>query len=128
MMQKNFLEGLIALGNCYALCDENDQAQGVYRNCIRLFPGCHLTNLYMGMEFMRINKLKTALIAYEETLNYTNNDPYVFNEMGIVFYKLKQYLRALDFYDRGLSICNERYSYIYYTLILNKAHCLRKMK
>ena len=48
-LNKNFPESWIALGNCYAGQDESDQALSSYRTCLRLFPGCHCSNLYIGM-------------------------------------------------------------------------------
>jgi len=36
----------------------------VYRTVSRVFPGCYLADLYMGMEYLRTNNLKTALLSF----------------------------------------------------------------
>ena len=128
MINKQFSEGLIALGNCYASSDENDQALGIYRNCMRLFPGCHYANLYIGMEYTKSNNLKTALLAFQEALNVSNSDPFVYNEIGVIYYKQKQYERAIDIFAKGLEYCKEDKSYVFHSLTLNRGHCHRKLK
>ncbi len=52
------------LGHTYAAQDEADNAMGVYRTACRLFPNSHLPHLYMGMEYLRVNNTKTALISF----------------------------------------------------------------
>lgn len=127
-INKFFPEGLIALGNCYAAQDELDQALNSYRSCFRLFPGCYLANLYVGMEFARTNNARTALLAFQEALNISNPDPLVYNEIGVVYYKNKFYERAKEFFIEGIEACKEDKSYLYQTLIINLGHCLRKLK
>jgi anaphase-promoting complex subunit 6 len=36
-----------------------------YRAAARLFPGCHLANLFIGMEYLRMNNYPTALLQLE---------------------------------------------------------------
>jgi anaphase-promoting complex subunit 6 len=45
-----------------------------YRTAARLFPGCHLANQCIGMEYLRTNKLSTALIAFEQATKINSND------------------------------------------------------
>jgi anaphase-promoting complex subunit 6 len=121
-------EGWIALGNCYAAQDESDQALSAYRTCLRLFPGCHFANLYIGMEFIRTNNLKTALVAFQDALMISHNDPLVFNEIGVVFYKQRMYDEAESHFLKGLEICKEDKSIVYQTLTLNLGHTYRKLR
>jgi anaphase-promoting complex subunit 6 len=58
-----------------------------YRTVARLFPGCHLANLYMGMEYLRTKNLRTALLSFELAKEVQANDPVVWNEIGVVLYK-----------------------------------------
>ena len=46
-----------------AVQDESDQAMSIYRTIVRLFPGCAQAHLYMGMEYLRTNNLKTATLS-----------------------------------------------------------------
>jgi len=127
-LNKHFPEGWIGLGNCYAAQDESDQALSAYRTCLRLFPGCHYANLYIGMEFVRTNNLKTALIAFQDALNITKSDPLVYNEIGVVFYKQRLNEDAEFHFLKGLEICKEDKSNVYQSLTINLANTYRKLK
>jgi anaphase-promoting complex subunit 6 len=128
-LNKNFPEGWIALGNSYAGQDESDQALNAYRTCLRLFPGCHYSNLYIGMEFIRTNNFKTAFITFQNALLLSINDPLIYNEIGVVYYKQKQFEDAEKYFLKGVSICNnEDRAITTQTLLLNLGHCYKKMK
>lgn len=127
-INKHFPEGLIALGNCYAAQDELDQALSAYRTCLRLFPGCHLANLYVGMEYAKSNNLRTALLAFQEAFIISNSDPLVYNEIAVVYYKQKIYEKAKDYFLEGIKACKEDKSYVYQSLMINLGHTLRKLK
>lgn len=62
---KNFAPGWIAFGHAYSAQDESDPAMNAYRTVGRLFPGCHYASLYIGMEYMRMNNFKTALLEFK---------------------------------------------------------------
>jgi len=57
-----------------------------YRTAARLFPGCHKASLYIGMEYMRMNNAKTALMQFKEALRLNKSDPLVLNEIAVVYY------------------------------------------
>ena len=90
-IDKHFAASWIAFGHAFAAQDESDQAMAAYRTAARLFPGCHLAPLFIGMEYLRTNNLKTALLSFTEARKICDTDPLVFNEIGVVFYKQKQY-------------------------------------
>ncbi len=127
-LNKHFPEGWIALGNCYAAQDESDQALSAYRTCLRLFPGCHYANLFIGMEFVRTNNLKTALVAFQDALMMSNKDPLVYSEIGVVFYKQRFYEDAEAHFMRGLEFCLEDKSVVSQTLTINLGHTYRKLR
>jgi len=52
----------------------------------------------------------------------------VFNEVGVVFYKQKNYDQARDHFANALSLCNESNSKTYESILINLAHCHRKLK
>ena len=126
-LNKNFPESWIALGNCYAGQDESDQALSSYRTCLRLFPGCHCSNLYIGMEFIRTNNFKTAFAMFQNALLLSNNDPLVYNEIGVVYYKQRKYVEAETSFKKGIELCNEDKSKTAQTLMINLGNCYRKM-
>lgn len=128
-LNKNFPEGWIALGNSYAGLDESDQALNAYRTCLRLFPGCHFSNLYIGMEFIRTNNFKTAFNIFQNALLLNKNDPLVFNEIGVVNFKQKKFEEAESNFINGLKLCNfNDRSVTVMTILINYGHCLRKMR
>ena len=128
-LNKNFPEGWVALGNSYAGEDESDQSINAYRTCLRLFPGCHYSNLYIGMEFVKTNNLKTALIAFQNALQLCQNDPLIYNEIGVVYYKQHLYNEAQSYFIKGIKMCSEDdVSSAYQTLMINLAHTYRKLK
>ena len=63
-LDKHFAPGWIAFGHAFAALDETDQAMNAYRTANRLFPGCHLASLYIGMEYLKLNSLKTAQMSF----------------------------------------------------------------
>ena len=128
-LNKNFPEGWIALGNSYAGLDESDQALNAYRTCLRLFPGCHFSNLYIGMEFIRTNNFKTAFNIFQNALLLNKNGPLVFNEIGVVNFKQKKFEEAESNFINGLKLCNfNDRSVTVMTILINYGHCLRKMR
>ena len=127
-LNKHLPEGWVALGNCYAAQDESEQALSAYRTCLRLFPGCHYANLYIGMEFIRTNNLKTALTAFQDSLMISVKDPLVYNEIGVVFYKQKYFEEAESHFKTGLELCGEDKSLVSQTLTINRGHTLRKLR
>jgi len=42
------------------------------------------------MEFIRTNNLKAALNSFNEAILISDSDPEIYNEIGVVYYKLKE--------------------------------------
>ena len=59
----------------------------VYRTCSRLFPGCYLAHLYIGLEYLRTNNLKTAQLSFNYAKQIYSNDPLIYNELGVIAFK-----------------------------------------
>ena len=66
----------------------------VYRQAIRIFPGSAKPHLFIGMEYLRVNNLGTALMSLREAKRKESEDPFILNEIGVVFFKQKSYLKA----------------------------------
>jgi anaphase-promoting complex subunit 6 len=77
MLDRNFIYAWIGMAHSFAIQDESDQAMSVYRTISRLFPGCYLAHLYMGMEYLRTNNLKTALLSLHQAKQINPNDPLI---------------------------------------------------
>ena len=52
-MDKNLAEAWIAYGHCHSIQDESENAIIAYRSAARLFPGSHLADMFIGMEYIR---------------------------------------------------------------------------
>jgi len=55
-----FAPGWIGFGNAFAEQDESEQALAAYRQAERLYVGCHVPTLYIGMEYLRVGLLDLA--------------------------------------------------------------------
>jgi len=51
-IDKHFVSCWIAFGHSFAALDESEQALSAYRTAARLFPGCHIASLCIGMEYL----------------------------------------------------------------------------
>jgi len=128
-LDKHFAPGWIAFGHAFAALDETDQAMNAYRTANRLFPGCHHASLYIGMEYLKLNSLKTAQMSFEESLRINDSDPMVYNEIGVVYYRQNNFEKAKENLAIALSLCHDSTnSTTYETIMFNTAHCHRKLK
>lgn len=75
------------LGHSLILLEETDQAMNVYRQAARIFPGSSKPHLYIGMEYLWINNLGTALMSLKEAKKKDPADPFILNEIGVIFFK-----------------------------------------
>jgi anaphase-promoting complex subunit 6 len=63
MLDRNFIYAWMGMAHSFAIQDESDQAMSIYRTIARLFPGSSHAHMYMGMEYIRTNNLKTAILS-----------------------------------------------------------------
>lgn len=91
MLDRNFIYAWIGLAHSYAIQDESDQAMSIYRTVSRLFPGCYAAHLYMGMEYLRTNNLKTAQLSFNYAKEINGTDPLVYNELGVIQFRQRNY-------------------------------------
>ncbi|RLN14916.1 hypothetical protein BBJ28_00024274, partial [Nothophytophthora sp. Chile5] len=97
-MEPSYAPAWIGFGNSFAAQDESDQAMSSYRTASSLFPGSHLPPLYMGMEYLRTNNLVQAQEFIQQASEICPTDPLVYNELGTVHYKQKDYPRAIEMF------------------------------
>ncbi|XP_075075983.1 anaphase-promoting complex subunit 6 isoform X3 [Nicotiana tabacum] len=119
-----FASAWIGYGNAYAAQEEGDQAMSAYRTAARLFPGYHLPTLYIGMEYMRTHSFKLA----EQAKSICPSDPLVYNELGVVSYHMKEYKKAVRWFEKTLTHIPSSLSEIWESTVINLAHSLRKLK
>ena len=78
---------------------------------------------------MRSSNYKTALIAFQNAMDLNKNDPLIYNEIGVVYYKQKNFEEAKEYFIKGIKLCSEDdISRTYQTLMVNLGHTFRYMK
>ncbi|XAR68265.1 hypothetical protein NMG60_11003338 [Bertholletia excelsa] len=118
----------IGYGNAYAAQEEGDQAMSAYRTAARLFPGCHLPTLYIGMEYMRTHSFKLAEQFFMQAKAICSSDPLVYNELGVVAYHMKEYKKAVWWFEKTLALIPSSLSEMWEPTVINLAHALRKLR
>ncbi|XP_027361587.1 anaphase-promoting complex subunit 6-like [Abrus precatorius] len=118
----------IGYGNAYAAQEEGDQAMSAYRTAARLFPGCHLPTLNIGMECMRTHSYKLAEQFFMQAKSTCPSDPLVYNELGVVAYHMKEYKKAVWWFEKTLALIPTALSEMWEPTIINLAHAYRKLK
>ncbi|KAL0311375.1 UNVERIFIED_CONTAM: Anaphase-promoting complex subunit [Sesamum angustifolium] len=99
-----------------------------YRTAARLFPGCHLPTLYIGMEYMRTHSFKLAEQFFMQAQVVCPSDPLVYNELGVVAYHMKEYKKAVWWFEKTLAHVPSSLSEMWEPTVVNLAHALRKLR
>ncbi|XP_031406421.1 anaphase-promoting complex subunit 6 isoform X2 [Punica granatum] len=123
-----FAPAWIGYGNAYAAKEVGDQAMSAYRTAARLFPGCHLPALYIGMEYMRTHSFKLAEQFFMQAKSICPTDPLVYNELGVVAYHKKEYDKAVCWFEKTLAHIPSALSEIWEPTVVNLGHVYRKLK
>ncbi|XP_010537723.1 PREDICTED: anaphase-promoting complex subunit 6 [Tarenaya hassleriana] len=124
----SFLPALVGYGNAFAAQDEGDQAMSAYRTAARLFPGCHLPTLYIGMEYMRTHSYKLAEQFFMQAKTICPSDPLVYNELGVVAYHMKEYGKSVRWFEKTLSHIPSALTETWEPTVINLAHAYRKLR
>ncbi|KAH7292522.1 hypothetical protein KP509_29G072200 [Ceratopteris richardii] len=117
----------IGFGHAYAAQDESDQAMAAYRTAARLFAGCHLPVLCIGMEYLRTNNLNLAQQFFMNARRICPTDPLIFNEMGVMAYRNKDYEAAVRNFRKTLRLIPLPLTEAWEATVVNLAHSLRKL-
>lgn len=119
----------LMLGHTYASQEESDPASNVYRSCLKLFPNSHLPHVYIGMEYLRINNLKTAAISFNHAKKIAGDNPMIYNEIGCIFLKQKKYEQAKKSFKKALKFCQANgINWLKHSILNNLANVHRKDK
>ncbi|KAL5731925.1 Cell division cycle protein 16 [Ranunculus cassubicifolius] len=128
-LDKTFLPAWIGHGNAFAAREEGDHAMSAFRSAARLFPGCHLPTLYIGMEYMRTHNFRLAEEFFMQAKGICPSDPLVYNELGVVAYNMKEYKKAVLWFEHTISLVpSSSLTEMWEPTVVNLAHALRKLK
>ncbi|KAE8789356.1 anaphase-promoting complex subunit 6 [Hordeum vulgare] len=118
----------IGTGIAYAAQEEGDQAMAAFRTAARLFPGCHLPALYMGMQYVRMHNFKLAEQFFMQAKSICPSDPLIYNELGVVAYNMKEYQNAVQWFELTLTHTSSSSNEMWEPTMVNLGHALRKLK
>ncbi|XP_047089981.1 anaphase-promoting complex subunit 6 [Lolium rigidum] len=118
----------IGTGIAYAAQEEGDQAMAAFRTAARLFPGCHLPTLYMGMQYVRMHNFKLAEQFFMQAKSICPSDPLIYNELGVVAYNMKEYQNAVQWFELTLEHTSSSVNEMWEPTLVNLGHALRKLK
>ena len=122
-----FVPAWIGFGHAFAAQDESDQAMAAYRTATRLFPGCHLPTLCIGMEYRRANNLSLAEQFFQKALSICPADPLVHNELGVLAYRNKDYTSSIGHFLDAITLVPHPLTDEWEPSVVNVAHAYRKM-
>ncbi|XP_068240729.1 cell division cycle protein 16 homolog [Palaemon carinicauda] len=122
----------IAYGHSFAAENEHDQAMAAYFKAAQLMRGCHLPQLYLGMEYGLTNNPKFAEKFFKEALDIAPEDPFVLHELGVVAFSNQEYESAEDYMRRAVTLVEESGVVVvpekWAVLLNNLAHTCRKLQ
>uniref|UniRef100_A0ACD5TVM6 Uncharacterized protein n=1 Tax=Avena sativa TaxID=4498 RepID=A0ACD5TVM6_AVESA len=118
----------LGTGIAYAAQEEGDQAMAAFRTAARLFPGCHLPTLYMGMQYVRMHNFKLAEQFFMQAKSICPSDPLIYNELGVVAYNMKEYQNAVQWFELTLEHTSSSVNEMWEPTLVNLGHALRKLK
>eukprot|EP00898_Chlorokybus_atmophyticus_P002261 jgi/Chlat1/3035/Chrsp206S03287 len=127
-LEAMFLPAWIGFGHAFAAQEESDQAMAAYRTAARLFPGCHLPLLCIGMEYMRTLNANLAEQYLVQAHTVCQTDPLLYNELGVLAFRNQQFAEAEGYFRRALSLAPLPLGDAWEATIVNLAHALRKRK
>ena len=121
-----FVPAWVGFGHSFAAQDESDQAMAAYRTATRLFPGCHLPVLCIGMEYQRTNNLSLAEQFFSKAREICPADPLVYNELGVLAYRNRDYPRAVSYLEEAMALVPQPPTERWEATVVNLAHAHRK--
>ena len=92
----------LAYGHSFAVENEHDQAMAAYFKASQLMQGCHLPQLYIGLEYSLTNNTNLAEKFFCQALEIAPNDPFVLHELGVTAFTSGNYERAEKYFSDAL--------------------------
>jgi len=126
VLDSKFAPAWIGFGHAFAAQDESDQAMAAYRTASRLFPGCHIPVMCIGMEYMRTNNLPLAEQLLLNAKSVCPLDPMIYNELGVLYFRNGDYNKATRLLREALKVAPKPLAAMWEPILVNLAHSLRK--
>lgn len=129
ILEPNFAPAWLGFAHTYAIEGEQEQAISAYSTAARFFPGIHLPNLYLGMQYMALNTISLAEEYFILSYDVCPQDPLLLNEMGVMYFKRNDLHKAKKFLKRALEAVEELdpTSKTSVSIQMNLAHAYRRL-
>jgi anaphase-promoting complex subunit 6 len=120
----------IGCAHAHAMHDESDRAMAIYRTAARLFPGSHIPVIGTAMEYLRTNNVALAEQFCEQAVSLCDVDPAIYNELGVVYYRMRRFKEAAQCFDQALKrsrgLTERVLSIAFENVTFNLGHALRR--
>ncbi|EDO15826.1 hypothetical protein Kpol_1057p14 [Vanderwaltozyma polyspora DSM 70294] len=129
ILDPNFAPSWIGFSHTFALEGEHDQAISAYSTASRFFPGMHLPNLFLGMQYMALNTLTLAEEYFTLAYDIYPNDPLLLNEMGVLHFKKNDLQKSKRYLKKALEAAKDMdsTSKTSISIQMNLAHTYRRL-
>ncbi|CDK26754.1 unnamed protein product [Kuraishia capsulata CBS 1993] len=125
----NFGPAWIGFAHTFAAESEHEQAISAYATASRLFPGSHLPNMFLGMQYLQMNNLSLADEYLSSAFSICPNDPLLLNELGVVYYHRGSLENAEQYFLRAVTAAKNLSadSKVWTSVNSNLGHVYRRM-
>ena len=128
-MNPGFAPGWLGFVHTFSAEGEQDQALAAYATAARFFPGNHLPNMFLGMEYMKLKNYALAEEYFTLAFDTCPQDPLLLNEMGVLYYHRGEYEKSKKYLNRAIEQVRTLSPTAQTTVSiqLNLAHTYRKL-
>lgn len=125
----NFCQAWIGFAHTFAAEGEHDQAIAAYSTASRFFPGSHLPNLFLGMQYLQMGNLTLSGEYLMSSFFICPTDPLLLNEMGVMNYHKGELVSAESYLNQALQVTIEidSDSNAWVSINANLGHVYRRM-
>lgn len=125
----NFSQAWIGFAHTFAAEGEHDQAIAAYSTASRFFPGSHLPNLFLGMQYLQMGNLTLSGEYLMSSFFICPKDPLLLNEIGVMNYHKGELVNAETYLTQALQVMREidSDSKAWVSIHSNLGHVYRRM-
>ncbi|ODQ78598.1 hypothetical protein BABINDRAFT_172314 [Babjeviella inositovora NRRL Y-12698] len=129
LINPNFAQAWIGFAHTFAAEGEHEQAISTYATAARLFPGTHLPNLFLGMQYLQMNNLVLAEEYLATSYSICSTDPLLLNEMGVIHYHKSDLKKAEFYFNQALAAAKylNADSKAWFSIHANLGHVYRRL-
>lgn len=102
MLNPSFGQAWIGFAHTFAAEGEHEQAISAYSTASRFFPGTHLPNLFLGMQYLQMSNFTLAEEYLLSSYSICPMDPLLLNELGVIYYHKNQLSNAENYFIQAM--------------------------